>query len=75
MTKVTAGLNAMVTGDVAAAHGAAVRMRRADTGRKINYTPPFSITQVFVGENQQIFSKKILEKNCEEDDIEGESCE
>ena len=48
-------------------------MRRADTGHKVNYTPAFFILQVFVAENQQIFSKKILEKNCEEDDIEGES--
>ena len=54
---------------------AALHKRRTDTGRKVNYTPAFFILQVFVAGNQQIFSEKILEKNCEADDIEGESCE
>jgi len=75
--RVTASLGAMVASDALrpAYVTAALHKRRTDTGRKVNYTPAFFILQVFVGENQQIFSEKILEKNCEEDDIEGESCE
>ena len=63
----------MVTGDVPAAHRAALRWDRADTGREFNYTPAFIFLQVLVDRKRKIFLKKILEKNPQEDDIDSSS--